>query len=168
MDATRQKAAGAYYTPERVVKSLVRWVVRQPTHRLLDPSCGDGRFLREHQPSVGIEQDPESAAVAHRTAPGSLVHEGDFFAWASETRERFECAVGNPPFIRYQRFSGEVRERARRLCLNQGVSIFSTVVFLGTLPDRDGGSAQKRRKDGFRRARQSSVMLRTPNRFWIT
>ena len=123
MDATRRKAAGAYYTPERVVKSLVRWAVRQPTHRLLDPSCGDGRFLREHQPSVGIEQDPESAAVAHRAAPGSLVHEGDFFAWASETRERFECAAGNPPFIRYQRFAGEVRERARRLCRNQGVSV---------------------------------------------
>lgn len=123
MDANRQKLTGAYLTPEGVVKSLVRWAVRRPTDRLLDPSCGDGRFLREHRPSMGIEQDPGLAAVAHRAAPGSLVREGDFFTWAAETNERFECAAGNPPFIRYQRFSGEVRERARRLCQGHGVSV---------------------------------------------
>ena len=123
MDSSKQKLAGAYFTPEGVVKSLVRWAVRRPTDRLLDPSCGDGRFLREHQPSVGIERDSRFAAVAHRAAPGSLVHEGDFFAWAAETGERFECAAGNPPFIRYQRFSGDVRERARRLCQKHGVSV---------------------------------------------
>jgi len=53
-------------------------------------------------------------------APWALVHEGDFFAWAAETTERFECAAGNPPFIRYQTFKGGVRERALALCRSLG------------------------------------------------
>ena len=39
-----------------------------------------------------------------------------FFAWAGSTKERFECAAGNPPFIRYQRFKGTARTRAIDLC----------------------------------------------------
>lgn len=115
-----QKDSGAYFTPDQVVTSLVRWAVRKPSDRLLDPSCGDGRFIAAHPRAVGVEQDYLSAEQARQRAPGRLVHEGDFFAWASATKERFECAAGNPPFIRYQKFSGEVREAAARLCSRLG------------------------------------------------
>lgn len=117
---TGQKLSGAYYTPNQVVSSLVKWVVRSSTDRLLDPSCGDGRFIAAHTNSVGIEQDPQAAARAIAAAPWALVHEGDFFAWAANTHERFECAAGNPPFIRYQSFAGEVRQRALALCRGMG------------------------------------------------
>lgn len=120
MTRPSQKEAGAYYTPSAVVSSLTRWVVRNETDRLLDPSCGDGRFIAAYQNSVGIERDPRAAALAVKRAPWALVHEGDFFAWAAHTRERFECAAGNPPFIRYQTFKGEVRKRALRLCADRG------------------------------------------------
>lgn len=88
----------------------------------ISPSCGDGQFLALHSNSVGIEQNPVSAQCAITRAPGALVHEGDFFTWATETRERFECAAGNPPFIRYQTFKGETRRRALDLCLDLGAS----------------------------------------------
>ena len=114
------KETGAYYTPGEVVSSLVKWAVRDPTDRLLDPSCGDGRFIAKHSRSVGIEQDPKASAAAMQRAPGALVHEGDFFAWAGSTEERFECAAGNPPFIRYQLFRGSVRRRAVDLCTALG------------------------------------------------
>ena len=114
------KEKGAYYTPERVVRSLLSWAVRSAEDRLLDPSCGDGRFVAGHPKSVGIEQDPNASAVAARRAPDALIHEGDFFAWAGSTEERFECATGNPPFIRYQRFKGTVRKRAIDLCADLG------------------------------------------------
>ena len=123
--AERQKQSGAYYTPEDAVRSLVSWVVRQPADRMLDPSAGDGRFLALHRRSVGIEQDPESAAVASKRAPWALVHEGDFFRWAASTKERFECAAGNPPFIRYQRFNGAIRDNALKLCRALGASFSS-------------------------------------------
>jgi hypothetical protein len=42
------------------------------------------------------------------------------FTWARNTNERFECATGNPPFIRYQMFKGAVREAALKLCADIG------------------------------------------------
>ena len=121
-DANGAKEKGAYYTPDPVVRSLLCWAVRNPDDRLLDPSCGDGRFIAGHPNSVGIELDPFATPVAVHRAPKATVHEGDFFAWASNTEERFECAAGNPPFIRYQRFKGVQRQRAIALCAELGVT----------------------------------------------
>ncbi len=115
-----RKRAGAYYTPEATVASLVRWAARRKSDRLLDPACGDGRFLAMHRNSVGVEQDSGAARAATARAPWALVHEGDFFRWAAQTAERFDCAAGNPPFIRYQRFTGAVREGALNLCASLG------------------------------------------------
>ena len=115
-----QKDTGAYYTPEAVVSTLVRWVVRDDTDRLLDPSCGDGRFVACHSNSVGIERDVRAATTAKRRAPLARIYRSDFFAWATDTDERFECAAGNPPFIRYQTFNGPLRARALRLCRSLG------------------------------------------------
>lgn len=115
-----RKRSGAYFTPQDVARTLVSWVVRDPGDRLLDPSCGDGQFLSIYSNAVGIEQNPSSAQAAIASAPGALVHEGDFFTWAAQTHERFECAAGNPPFIRYQHFKGAVRHQALDLCSSHG------------------------------------------------
>lgn len=115
-----QKHAGAHYTPDAIVGALVSWAVRDECDRLLDPSCGDGRFLAAHRNSIGIEQDGVSVREAVERAPWALVHEGDFFQWAWNTPERFECAAGNPPFIRYQTFKGDIRTRALNLCASHG------------------------------------------------
>lgn len=117
-----RKEAGAYYTPHPVVASLVSWAVRNETDNLLDPACGDGRFIAAHQHSVGIEQDENAARVAAQRAPAAVVHHFDFFEWAGRTTERFECASGNPPFIRYQTFKGMTRARALALCSRMGVA----------------------------------------------
>ncbi len=117
-----QKANGAYYTPEGVAVQLVRWAVREPADRLLDPACGDGRFIAAHRPSFGVEHDAIALQGARMRAPSASLHGGDFFAWAARTPERFDCAVGNPPFIRYQTFSGATRQRALALCKAQGVA----------------------------------------------
>ncbi len=116
-----QKARGAYYTPERIASQLVRWAVRNSTDRLIDPSCGDGRFVAAHRNSWGVEQDAIAAAKAKRRAPWTTIHQGDFFTWAEQTHESFDCAAGNPPFIRYQSFKGQVRKRALEFCANLGV-----------------------------------------------
>jgi tRNA1(Val) A37 N6-methylase TrmN6 len=117
-----QKRSGAFFTPGDTARALTAWVLRRPSDRLIDPSCGDGQFLTLHRNSVGIEQNPASAQAAIAAAPWALVHKGDFFSWAAETPERFECAAGNPPFIRYQNFSGAVRKRAIELCAANGAA----------------------------------------------
>lgn len=121
MTITNQKTSGAYYTPDAVADTLLHWALRSEHDRLIDPSCGDGQFIAGHRNSVGIEQNAAAAQGASDRAPWARVHEGDFFAWASNTQERFDCAAGNPPFIRYQTFKGEVREMAMRLCAYAGV-----------------------------------------------
>lgn len=115
-----KKRSGAYFTPDDVAAALVKWACHKPSDRMLDPSCGDGQFLALHRNSVGIEQNPVSAHQAIERAPGALVHEGDFFTWAADTSERFQCAAGNPPFIRYQTFKGDMRRRALALCEDLG------------------------------------------------
>jgi hypothetical protein len=117
---TLQKKLGAYFTPPPVAETLVRWVVREPADRLLDPACGDGRFLAAHRNSVGVECDVASVVAATRRTRASMIHVADFFAWAGQCRERFDCAAGNPPFIRYQHFAGQARQTAMRLCSRLG------------------------------------------------
>ena len=114
------KENGAFYTPDAVAAALVQWAVRSGSDTLLDPSCGDGRFIARHPNSVGVERDGTAAAVARERAPGALLHQADFFTWAERTTHRFDCAAGNPPFIRYQTFKGEVRHRALNLCAELG------------------------------------------------
>ena len=114
------KESGAYYTPGDVAEALVRWAVREDTDTLLDPSCGDGRFIARHANSVGVERDGAAAEAARQRAPRAELHERDFFSWAEWTTQRFDCAAGNPPFIRYQMFNGAVRRRALNLCAEAG------------------------------------------------
>ena len=120
--ARDSRMLGAYFTPEAVVDALVRWVVRDPTDLLLDPSSGDGRFIALHPHSVGVERDPVSVAEAACRAPHATVVEADFFTWAADDRRRFDCAAGNPPFIRYQRFTGATRRAALDYCRRLGVT----------------------------------------------
>lgn len=109
---SQRKHLGQFFTSDAVAGSLVRWVVRRTTDRLLDPSCGDGQFVVHHRRSVGVEFDPDHARTARLRAPAALIHGGDFFRWAAQTKERFEAVAGNPPFIRYQSFTGETRNGA--------------------------------------------------------
>lgn len=116
-----RKSLGAYYTPDEVARTLVKWSVRRETDRLLDPACGDGQFLAEHVHAFGVERDPTAARIAASRSPNARIFVGDFFEWANETTVRFDCAAGNPPFIRYQRFAGEDRNKALSLCRRLGV-----------------------------------------------
>jgi adenine-specific DNA-methyltransferase len=121
-----RKISGAYYTPDNVTGSLIRWAVRSNRDRMLDPACGDGRFIVQHPNSVGVDQDLVAVGQAGARAPDATIHHADFFEWAADTEDRFDCAVGNPPFIRYQHFRGEVRNRALSLCKKLGV-VFSAL-----------------------------------------
>ncbi|MDM9627381.1 SAM-dependent DNA methyltransferase [Rhizobium sp. S152] len=117
------KVAGQFFTSENVARSLVSWVVRTASDVLLDPSCGDGAFLAHHGRSRGIERDPYTAWVARERFPTIAIDSTDFFDWALQTRERFECVAGNPPFIRYQNFKGLTKAAASLICKENGVKL---------------------------------------------
>lgn len=123
ISAERQKLLGQYSTPRRVVAPLIRWLVRTPEDEFLDPSCGDGRFLELHQRATGVDACGDNCRRARAAAPWARVHRADFFHWATSTAERFDAVGGNPPFIRYQRFTGDTRAAALAIAASMGARL---------------------------------------------
>ena len=50
-------ALGQIFTPDPVVRAML--ALRRNTGRVLEPSCGDGAFLRHLPGAVGLELDPD-------------------------------------------------------------------------------------------------------------
>ena len=130
--ASQRKARGAFFTPEPVARFLVDWAVRTPGCAVLEPSCGEAVFLRQiarrgrhHGRLVGVELHAASARRAQQSlnADGvqARVHAGDFFL--HNEYGAYDAVVGNPPFVRYQDFSGAARSRAREAALRAGVRL---------------------------------------------
>ena len=130
--ATAQKIFGAFFTSERVASYLVNWAIKNPQDEILDPSCGDGIFLNlayEHLKSLGsrnpqvhgVDLDATSLAIAKDSNPQFKLIESDFFTISPESLGQFDAVVGNPPFIRYQTFSGSARLRALQSARLAGV-----------------------------------------------
>ncbi len=93
---------GQVFTPDAVVRTMLR--LRHNTGRVLEPSCGDGAFLRQLHHVVGIEVDPQHCP------PGAL--NIDFFAYPES--EKFDTVIGNPPYVRYQDIAAPTRALLRQ------------------------------------------------------
>ena len=93
---------GQVFTPEPVVRCMLR--LRQNAGRALEPSCGDGAFLKHLHNAVGIELD------ARQAPSGALTM--DFFAYPES--EKFDSVIGNPPYVRYQDISPATRALLRQ------------------------------------------------------
>jgi adenine-specific DNA-methyltransferase len=142
-DAARlRKARGAFFTPEPIARYITEWAVRSPAERVLEPSCGEAAFLlaavdhlgRLHASNPdaadtgaldGVEMHPESAAAAQdvlrRAGVNAHVTDGDFFC--VEPTGSYDVVIGNPPYVRYQDFTGEARARSRAAALRAGVPL---------------------------------------------
>lgn len=92
---------GQFFTPEIVSQSMYRVMGAKPGNRVIDPSCGDGSFLRAAPPSLalyGCEMDPKYAAVTKHLVPeGQFIH-GDALTALLPLWATFDLAIGNPPF----------------------------------------------------------------------
>ncbi len=125
---TATKARGGYYTPAALADYLCRWAIRSPSDRVIEPSCGDGSFVSAAAPLLGadgsitaVEIVPEEIRKAQAAVNGAAVPVdwqcADFFEIAPQLMQGpgYDAAVGNPPFIRFQYFDKQARERAFRL-----------------------------------------------------
>lgn len=130
--AELRKARGAFFTPPSVARFIVDWAVRTTEDAVLEPSCGEAVFLhragrrgRHNGPLVGVELHAASAVEAERTlrAEGikADIHVGDFFQHSEFGK--YDATIGNPPYVRYQGFSGEARARSREAALRAGVAL---------------------------------------------
>ncbi len=84
-----RKQLGAWYTPPELVDAILREAVFDGAVSVLDPACGDGRFLRASglPEQVGVDLDPAT----------NFIHD-DALArdWGDA---QFDVVVGNPPFL---------------------------------------------------------------------
>lgn len=130
-----QKLRGGYYTPGPIANFLSKWVMGNEPQSILEPSCGDGRFLKSiyNQVKFGqalapafidaVELIPTEAKLADKAANDLRalsteiqVINHDFFDWiASENGRLWDAIVGNPPYIRYQYFDKDQRNKAKQI-----------------------------------------------------
>lgn len=135
-----RKARGAFYTPPEIANYLAQWAIRKPGETVLEPSCGEASLLQaawrrldtlaratgtDAGQVLGYEIDPVASAAARRTMAGlnalAEVEARDFFDVAPSATA--DAVIGNPPYIRYQSFSGAARAKAQRAALAGGVRI---------------------------------------------
>ena len=135
-----RKSRGAFFTPPELCDYLVGWAVRSPNDAILEPSCGEAAFLlsagarlqalnggrlRQAGQLRGVELHAESARAARSVLSSRgldcQVEVSDFFTM--DPIATFDAVVGNPPYVRYQDFSGEARRRSRAAALRAGVSL---------------------------------------------
>lgn len=134
--AEARKARGAFFTPPEITRYLARWAVRSAGDRVFEPSAGDAAFLvaaTERLREIGagcpvldgVEIHRDSAAVARRRVAAAggkaRIRSADLFA--VQPVPRYDAVIGNPPYIRYQDFSGPVRAQSRRAALQAGVTL---------------------------------------------
>lgn len=134
--AELRKGRGAFFTPEPITRFVTNWAIRSATDIVLEPSAGDAAFLVEavrrlrekgvEAPHVeGVEIHEHSAKLARSRVEeeggSAAIAISDFFLVDPEPR--YSVVIGNPPYIRYQDFSGEARTRSRAAALKAGVSL---------------------------------------------
>jgi SAM-dependent methyltransferase len=118
VDGARRKQLGAWYTPDDLVATVVEAAVtadfvaeRTATGSpvsVLDPACGDGRFLVAVAARVrslggtsrltGVDVDGDAVAAARLAVPAASILHADALDidWPAE---RFDLVIGNPPFL---------------------------------------------------------------------
>lgn len=136
---TADKLRGGFYTPDDLVDLCVSHIASlmrgRSRLRLLEPSAGDGAFIRgvarsslrdrvEHVEAVELvelEAAKSAAAIRDSELVGSVVT-CSAIEWAVASDALFDAAVGNPPFLRFQFVSKADRKFADELAQRLGVS----------------------------------------------
>jgi adenine-specific DNA methylase len=120
--ASAAKVRGGYYTPQPVARFLARWI-REAGPRLLEPSCGDGRILRElamlTTEAHGVEFVATEAEKCRHIAP---VAGESLFTWLDKTAAgEWDGVAGNPPYIRFGNWAPAQRDPALELMRREGL-----------------------------------------------
>ncbi|MEM9752664.1 MAG: N-6 DNA methylase [Planctomycetota bacterium] len=135
------KLRGGFYTEPHVVDFCLNRVKSLQggwSGDWLEPSCGDGAFIRglaraiprKQQKSVrmtAVELIESEAAKSelelNETNLSGEVTARSFFEWARDEPGEFDVVVGNPPFVRYQFVQERDRRDAELLVADLGIAL---------------------------------------------
>jgi len=138
--AQLRKERGAFFTPPEICHFLVDWAVRSKTDTILEPSCGEAEFMlsaasrlrllggtasqsRTNLQGIEIHEPSAGAAmqILQKAGFDCDIRVIDFFDVPA--RPIYDVVLGNPPFVRYQQFSGSARAKGLEAALAQGVRL---------------------------------------------
>lgn len=120
-ETTKEKLRGGFYTPNSIAAFILKWGFNgSKENDVLEPSCGDGIFLKEIRDSgyqyrsvTAVEIDPVEAEKTRKIPiSNSNVITSDFHEFCLKTNQRFDLVIGNPPYIRYQFFDRKQQKAA--------------------------------------------------------
>jgi len=131
IDESPVKLRGGYYTAPDIATFLLKWVSNIHPKSILEPSCGDGVFLRELsrlgtnglKSIKAFEIEPIEAGKAKRVADDIKkvdveIEKRDFLGWSLSmlmNPPQFDAVVGNPPFIRYQYLDSHLQDISEQI-----------------------------------------------------
>lgn len=132
-----RKARGAFFTPPALCEFVAEWAISHAGAKVLEPSLGEAAFLIAAGDRLqrlgsagpaqlaGVELHSQSVVEAERllASRGHVadLRVGNFFAVPPSPV--YDAVVGNPPYIRYQDFTGGDRALAKSAALRAGVKI---------------------------------------------
>lgn len=112
---------GQVFTPINVVNEMINLsknIIKLSNQkiRLLEPSCGDGVFIRclpkhDNLDVIGIEIDK-------KVCPEFALNE-DFFAYPID--EKFDVIIGNPPYVKFNLINKDTKVNLKKYILDNKV-----------------------------------------------
>ncbi|WP_417198935.1 Eco57I restriction-modification methylase domain-containing protein [Bizionia sp.] len=123
-EASKEKLRGGFYTPEPIASFVLRWAFNDNKQLdILEPSCGDGVFLKEigkggyeYNSVTAIEFDKVEAKKSKKIdLLKTTIINADFHDFCINTKQKFDLVIGNPPYIRYQYFEKGQQEFASKI-----------------------------------------------------
>lgn len=134
------KLRGGFYSPDALVDRCLDRVAElvRGRHglRVLEPSAGDGAFLRGLARTARLSASVDEvmaiepiaseaakcvSALEERPLRGRVLIDSAI-AWSARCDETFDCAVGNPPYVRFQFVSDEDKRSIPSLERRAGVA----------------------------------------------
>jgi adenine-specific DNA-methyltransferase len=121
------KRLGQVFTPENIAKKMVKLI--KNGNRILEPSCGDGIFVRllKNKNIIGIEKDLEISKCLKM----------DFFDYPLS--EKFDTIIGNPPYVAYKDILKTTKKKLPMDIFDRRANLFLFFIYKSFLHLTDNG-----------------------------
>lgn len=129
-NTTQKKLRGGYYTPQKLADYITKLTLKDKM-KILEPSCGDGSFLRSIKKILNNkkyniekidaieyikEESDKSEKIVEDIINANVIND-DFYNFYVNCKDRYNLIIGNPPYIRYQYLTAFQREKQAQVLI---------------------------------------------------